>query len=221
MNKDIEFYLYYGKSVLSDKVIENILSELDSLTVWKYFPKDERNLKGTFNKDAKKIDGLVGSSLTVDWDDIYNKKMEIKDEIDLNYSLCRLSQSNALNDFNNELSQILNFYIENYLSEVEWYKCYNGKTDPQFICYNTGHDMIEHCDHVRHIFDGKRKGIPTLSIVGMLKDDYKGGEIVFWRDRSFKLDKGDVMIFPSNFLYPHEVREVTSGTRLSFVSWVW
>ena len=221
MNKNIEFYLYHGKSVLSDTVIDKILFELDSVADWKHFPKDERNLRNTFNKDAKKMDGLAGSSLTVDWDDIYNKDMEIQEGVELNYSLCRLPQSTALDEFNNELSQILDYYIKEHLNEIDWYDYYNGKTDPQFINYKTDHDMIEHCDHVRHIFDGDRKGIPTLSIVGMLTDDYKGGEIVFWGDTALKLGKGDVIIFPSNFLYPHAVKEVTSGTRLSFVSWVW
>ena len=55
----------------------------------------------------------------------------------------------------------------------------------------------------------------------MLTDIYDGGEIVFWEDKSFKLGKGDLLIFPSNFLYPHEIKEVVSGNRISFVSWVW
>jgi predicted 2-oxoglutarate/Fe(II)-dependent dioxygenase YbiX len=35
------------------------------------------------------------------------------------------------------------------------------------------------------------------------------------------LPKGSIMVFPSNFLYPHKVTEVTNGTRYSFVSWCW
>mgnify|MGYP001213588018 CR=1 FL=1 len=33
------------------------------------------------------------------------------------------------------------------------------------------------------------------------------------------LKKGDVVIFPSNFMYPHRVEKVTKGTRYSFVTW--
>ena len=38
-----------------------------------------------------------------------------------------------------------------------------------------------------------------------------------------KLDfkKGDVLIFPSNFLFPHEVKPVKKGTRYSAISWTW
>ena len=33
------------------------------------------------------------------------------------------------------------------------------------------------------------------------------------------VETGDILLFPSNFMYPHEVRETTKGTRYSFVSW--
>ena len=32
---------------------------------------------------------------------------------------------------------------------------------------------------------------------------------------------GDILIFPSTFLYPHVVKEVTEGTRYSFVAWAY
>jgi predicted 2-oxoglutarate/Fe(II)-dependent dioxygenase YbiX len=81
--------------------------------------------------------------------------------------------------------------------------------------------MTEHCDHVRHVFDGKRKGIPTVSIVGSLSDDYEGGYLRFWDKEDYFLGKGEVIFFPSNFLYPHRVTEITRGVRYTFVSWVW
>ena len=34
-----------------------------------------------------------------------------------------------------------------------------------------------------------------------------------------RLKTGDILMFPSNFMYPHEVTECTKGTRYSFVSW--
>ena len=81
--------------------------------------------------------------------------------------------------------------------------------------------MALHCDHIHSMFDGNRKGVPILSILGSLNNDYEGGELVFWRDKVVELKAGEIMIFPSNFLYPHEVRMVTKGTRYSFVSWSW
>jgi predicted 2-oxoglutarate/Fe(II)-dependent dioxygenase YbiX len=54
-----------------------------------------------------------------------------------------------------------------------------------------------------------------------LNDDYEGGELVFWESETIKLKAGSIMIFPSNFMYPHKVMPVTKGTRYSYVSWAW
>ena len=73
----------------------------------------------------------------------------------------------------------------------------------------------------KHIFDGERKGIPVLSIIGLLNDDYKGGELIMFNDYEIKLKEGDVLLFPSSFLYPHLVKPITKGIRYSLVSWSW
>lgn len=78
---------------------------------------------------------------------------------------------------------------------------------------------VPHCDH--------SGSIPrTLSLVYLLNNDYKGGELVFVNPSDTKevLKKVDVqpnklIIFPSNFIYPHSVLPVTEGTRYSLVSW--
>jgi predicted 2-oxoglutarate/Fe(II)-dependent dioxygenase YbiX len=70
------------------------------------------------------------------------------------------------------------------------------------------------------MFDGQRKGIPILSVLGALDDGYKGGEFVMWEDTVIDMPKGSVMVFPSNFMYPHKVNEITEGVRHSVVSWV-
>ena len=86
----------------------------------------------------------------------------------------------------------------------------------------TVHTMMRaHHDHIHSLFDGERKGIPTLSIVGLLNNNYIGGEFVFFNDYEVKLKQGDILVFPSVFLYPHRVQKVTKGVRHSFVSWAW
>jgi predicted 2-oxoglutarate/Fe(II)-dependent dioxygenase YbiX len=81
--------------------------------------------------------------------------------------------------------------------------------------------MHEHCDHIRDIFEGKNRGVPILSVLGVLNEDYTGGEFVMFQDERIELKTGDLMIFPSSFLYPHKVNPVIEGVRYSFVSWVW
>jgi hypothetical protein len=113
--------------------------------------------------------------------------------------------------------------IKRYVEELRfpWLSAWSGFTEIRFNQYQSGTQMKEHCDHIHSMFDGNRKGIPTLSIVGVLNEDYEGGEFIMWQDRDIKLKTGDLLIFPSNFLYPHRVNEVTKGTRNTFVSWVW
>jgi predicted 2-oxoglutarate/Fe(II)-dependent dioxygenase YbiX len=113
--------------------------------------------------------------------------------------------------------------LKKYISELEfqWYSSWNGYSEVRFNRYRTDTQMRLHCDHIHSMFDGQRKGIPSLSILGSLNNDYKGGELVFWDETVVELKAGEIMIFPSNFLYPHEVKLVTEGTRYSFVSWAW
>jgi hypothetical protein len=87
--------------------------------------------------------------------------------------------------------------------------------------YTPGTMMRPHYDHIHSLFDGTQRGIPVLSAVGCLNDEYEGGEFIFYDDLKIELNAGDILIFPSNFLYPHRVDEVTSGTRYTFVSWAW
>ena len=119
----------------------------------------------------------------------------------------------------NILIQIERMYNDYYLEDIEWYDYYRGFTDPKFMKYQESHDMMEHCDHVGNAVGGK--GIPTVSIVGSLDDRHEGGYLRFWDKKNYYIGKGEIMFFPSNFLYPHRVTAVTGGLRYSFVSWVW
>jgi len=103
----------------------------------------------------------------------------------------------------------------------KWYGGWNGYTKVRYNRYDVGTKMKLHCDHIHSMFDGERKGIPTLSVLGSLNNDYEGGELIFWEKEKIELKTGQIMIFPSNFMYPHRVDEVTKGTRYSYVSWVW
>ena len=102
-----------------------------------------------------------------------------------------------------------------------WFDTWAGFTGIRFNRYKETRKMAEHCDHIHTMFDGNMKGIPTMSFVGVLNDDYEGGEFVMWRDKVIELKAGSVMIFPSIFLFPHRVDPIKKGTRHSFVSWAY
>jgi len=88
----------------------------------------------------------------------------------------------------------------------------------RFNRYRVGTLMRKHMDHIHSLFDGKLKGVPIISIVGLLNDNYEGGGFICGK-KEVKLRRGDILLFPSNFMYPHGVKEVTKGIRFSFVSW--
>lgn len=85
--------------------------------------------------------------------------------------------------------------------------------------YKVGSEMRKHYDHIKSLFSEPIQGIPTLTILGSLNSDYEGGDLVLFDDHIINMEKGDVVIFPSNFMYPHKVTKVTKGTRYSFVTW--
>jgi|TARA_R100000008_G_scaffold76434_1_gene56259 predicted 2-oxoglutarate/Fe(II)-dependent dioxygenase YbiX len=106
----------------------------------------------------------------------------------------------------------LNFY---------WWNTWNGYTSIRFNRYTKTKKMAFHCDHIHTIFDGKRRGVPILSCLGALNDNYTGGEFVLFKDTVIELKQGELLIFPSSFLYPHKVEPVKKGKRYTYISWVW
>ena len=101
----------------------------------------------------------------------------------------------------------------------KWFNGWSGYSELRFNKYDETTQMKLHCDHIHSMFDGNRKGIPALSLLGCLNDDYEGGELIFWDDTEIELKGGSLLIFPSNFMYPHEITDVTEGTRYSIVTW--
>ena len=74
--------------------------------------------------------------------------------------------------------------------------------------------------HVDHFSSIPR----TFSCILFLNDDYKGGTIAFRNpdgtgEWEVKVKAGRLIIWPSNFLYPHTVKPVLKGTRYTVVAW--
>jgi Golgi nucleoside diphosphatase len=75
-------------------------------------------------------------------------------------------------------------------------------------------------------FDHSVKNVRTLSLIYLINDDYEGGELKFHgidrKEVIYKLptEKNSLVMWPSNFVYPHSVSAVTKGIRYSLVGWV-
>ena len=172
--------------------------------------------------DSKLCDTLVNEIKTIEFKEhtFYNpqtgqaKPRSGSQELEMSFSDC---PSKPI------LWDRLWYAIRDYLEYIDmpWFTGWSGYTTPRFNKYDEDKKMALHCDHIHNMFDGERKGIPVLSVLGVLNDDYKGGEFIMFNDTEIKFDKGDVLVFPSLFLYPHKVEPVKSGTRYSYISWVW
>jgi predicted 2-oxoglutarate/Fe(II)-dependent dioxygenase YbiX len=83
----------------------------------------------------------------------------------------------------------------------------------ELLRYKEGHFYTQHTDS----FKARPRAVSCSFI---LNDDYEGGEFAFFdRELKYKPKKGSCIMFPSNFMYPHEIMPVTSGTRYSIITW--
>ena len=125
-----------------------------------------------------------------------------------------------------ELMAILHFTIKDYLTELngDYFTSWNGYSQPRYNRYTKSDECKMHCDHIHSLFttaeDPDPKGVPILSLVCLLNDDFTGGEFIIG-EKTINLTSGDVVVFPSNFMFPHKVNTIKNGERYSFVSWVW
>lgn len=118
------------------------------------------------------------------------------------------------------ISKARESYLNDVLRPLKSYKLPVGRVTTPFINkYEEGQFMKTHVDHIQSIFDGQKKGIPVMTSLGILNDDFEGGEFVMFDDYVVDLKIGDVLLFPSIYMYPHQVKEVTKGTRYSWISW--
>lgn len=161
--------------------------------------KDDPNIwkKHGWTHYEKETDNLVGSHHGDDLDVAY----EIP-EIYENYLNVVLETANNL--YQGEVG--LNSILAQRFSKVRINR------------YNQHTRMAKHHDNIMSLFE-TGSGSPVLSFVGALNNDFSGGEFIMFDNLHIHLNAGDIMVFPSAFMYKHEVKPVISGERWSFVSW--
>ena len=91
-------------------------------------------------------------------------------------------------------------------------------TDFRLNKYSEGGFMSRHLDNIHHSH-GQQYGYPQVSALLFLNDDYEGGEFIVAKE-VYKPNKGSAIIFPSNFMFPHEVTTIRKGVRWSVVTWM-
>lgn len=84
------------------------------------------------------------------------------------------------------------------------------------ICqkYKSGSSYFFHTD------ENLNTSRSATSII-LLNQNFKGGELKFFKNYICPISIGSVVIFPSNFLFPHKIERVLDGTRYSIVTFSW
>ena len=109
-----------------------------------------------------------------------------------------------------------------FVCAVESIKKYNEKFKYAKIQGDSGYTLLRYqegefySEHTDHFLQAPR----IVSCSFTLNDDFEGGEFGFFnRELIYKPPKGSALMFPSNFLYPHEVMPVTRRVRYSIITW--
>lgn len=116
--------------------------------------------------------------------------------------------SSIAKEFHKEMKKCLDEYTNFYHAKIEKFE------NPQLLKYGKEQKFHDHIDD--HPFFTRR-----ISMTYYLNDDYEGGEVEFSRfNLKFKANKNQLLIFPSNFIYSHQVHPVISGLRYVIVQWM-
>lgn len=130
-----------------------------------------------------------------------------------------ISQSAILNknlDFRQKLDQELFACASKAIKE------YNRQFTKSIIQEDSGYELLEYEEggfYAEHI-DSFKERPRSVSCSFGLNDGYEGGGFAFFGgSMKIQIPKGSALMFPSNFMYPHQVMPVTKGVRYSIVTW--
>jgi len=142
-----------------------------------------------------------------------------KDKIvEINSDKDRAKAAFAINCLTNKMSECAIEYADIFnIDRDALYYAVSLLTDPRTTMginkYDEGAFMGSHVDFNEDNY------YLAYTIVVYLNDDYEGGELYFrLQNLNIKPQAGDLFIFPSNFMYPHQAKKVVSGTKYSIVT---
>lgn len=130
---------------------------------------------------------------------------------------------------------------EKSFTEAHWFN---------FICYKIKNTVLKFCKEKEILINLKRIQELTIlkyteggfykphfdnaplqaprefSVIVFLNNDYEGGNLVFYepnhKDKILEVKPGvgKIVVWPSNYLFPHAAEPVKKGTRFVLVSWI-
>ena len=121
--------------------------------------------------------------------------------------------------FHNMLWKEIGTYL-NYVEKSAHQPAIGQMTMARYNKYKVGSYMSKHVDHIHSLFEGDARGIPILSLLVLFNDDFTGGEFKL-NDEHINIKKNQLLMFPSIFLYAHNVEPILSGERYTAVAWAY
>jgi hypothetical protein len=139
----------------------------------------------------------------------------------------RRTYTQPLSNLSNSISNIhwFNLLYSYFNKNLKQYKFdvnildyeYRDIFDIEILKYENTGFYTWHVDHFANI-------PRTMSCILLLNNDYEGGSLCFRNpdgsgEWEVEIKPNRMIIWPSNFLYPHTVKPVTKGKRYSVVAW--
>jgi hypothetical protein len=123
----------------------------------------------------------------------------------------RLSGANSdLKNIYEDIDVRLQACLENYCSMYNLQMKYQEAVN--FVKYGPGHHFGVHSDHGFSY-------VCTVSTVMYLNDNFVGGGLFFpYLNYTYQPEEGDIVLFPSNFIYSHAALPVEEGLKYSAVT---
>ena len=110
--------------------------------------------------------------------------------------------------------------VYKYITEASSKFC---NTFPHFnLTQDTGYQILRYKPGGKYDYHTDQHATYNreVTIILNLNDEYEGGNLCHIKDNHImKMGRGDIIIFPSNFMYPHRITPITSGVRYSIVTW--
>ena len=198
-------FLHYVKSsgICKHNYFENTLNDLSKyIHIYKNFIPNELcdEIIEEYRNDTEWAKSKVVSG--------FNPKVRDCSVVNISTSKSSKKKKKIDNDICNYMNKIIKEELQIYPELI--------------ITQDTGYNLLRYTKgqfYMQHV-DSNKEYPRELSCSIILNDDYEGGEFSFFNNtEKYKLTKGSAIVFPSNFLFPHQILPVTEGVRYSIITW--
>jgi hypothetical protein len=188
----LEDFIYVFDDILSKEHCDLILNEYQNSDEWENssIAGDESSENGLVSLDIRRC-----KRIPLSVDDVMQKNFFVRKKID----------------------DILFSSVKDIIKRYEnIFPTFGASIDTgyEILKYNEGDFYTIHTDSYK-------SNPRSLSCSIQLNEDYDGGEFAFFdRGVLVRAKTGSAIVFPSNFMFPHEIMPVIKGTRYSVITWL-